>query len=125
MRIASLTFAVLFALLLAPVAGPAGAEETVVFKGNYFPGTIVVKTSERRLYLVLGNGKALRYVVGVGKQGKQWSGQSRIVGKYLKPAWSATATILTEATFESWMGAPESQKSGEAFSCSSCSLTEH
>jgi lipoprotein-anchoring transpeptidase ErfK/SrfK len=63
------------------------AEETVVFKGNFAPGTIVVKTKERRLYLVLGGGKALRYVVGVGKQGKQWAGQSRIIGKYLKPAW--------------------------------------
>jgi lipoprotein-anchoring transpeptidase ErfK/SrfK len=88
MRAAFLTLAALLALFLAPVAGPAHAEETVVFKENYFPGTIVVKTGERRLYLVLGNGKALRYVVGVGKQGKQWSGHSRIVGKYLKPAWS-------------------------------------
>jgi lipoprotein-anchoring transpeptidase ErfK/SrfK len=88
MRIAFLAASALLAFVLASVAGPANAEETVVFKENYFPGTIVVKTSERRLYLVLGNGKALRYVVGVGTQGKQWSGQSRIVGKYLKPAWS-------------------------------------
>ena len=87
MRTASLALAVLLTLFLAPAGGPAMAEETVVFKGNFAPGTIVVKTKERRLYLVLGGGKALRYVVGVGKQGKQWAGQSRIVGKYLKPAW--------------------------------------
>ena len=48
----------------------------------------MVKTSERALYYVLGNGKAMRYPVGVGRAGKQWSGTARISGKYLKPAWS-------------------------------------
>ena len=87
MRIRPFALAVLLALFLAPAGGPADAEERIVFKEDFAPGTIVVKTGERRLYLVLGNGKALRYVVGVGKQGRQWSGTSRIVGKYLKPAW--------------------------------------
>lgn len=84
MRIASLALAL---LLLAPVAEPANAAEVVAFRDNFAPGTIVVKTSERRLYLVLRNGQALRYTVGVGKAGKQWAGSSRIVAKYLKPAW--------------------------------------
>jgi lipoprotein-anchoring transpeptidase ErfK/SrfK len=89
MRIPFLVLVLFLGLAASPVAAPAHAEEVVSFRDtSYFPGTIVVKTGERRLYLVLGNGKALRYVVGVGKQGKQWSGQSRIVGKYLKPAWS-------------------------------------
>ena len=89
MRTAFLALAVVLGLAASPFATPAHAEETVTFRDTaYAPGTIVVKTGERRLYLVLGNGKALRYVVGVGKQGKQWSGQSRIVGKYLKPAWA-------------------------------------
>src|SRR3954452_7564448 len=42
---------------------------TVMYNGNYAPGTIVVNTSERRLYLVLQNGQALRYGIGVGRDG--------------------------------------------------------
>jgi lipoprotein-anchoring transpeptidase ErfK/SrfK len=42
---------------------------TVNFSGNYAPGTIYINTAERRLYLVLGNGQALRYGIGVGRDG--------------------------------------------------------
>ncbi len=49
---------------------------------------LAAKTSERALYYVLGNGQAVRYPVGVGRVGKQWTGTARISGKYLKPAWS-------------------------------------
>ena len=54
-------------------AAPASAREVVTFNGEASPGTIVVRTNERRLYLVLGEGKALRYTVGVGRAGRQWS----------------------------------------------------
>ena len=73
--------------LFAFTATPAQAREVVAF-GGYSPGTIVVKTNERRLYYVVDGGHAIRYPVGVGKAGKQWSGNSRIDGKYLQPAWS-------------------------------------
>ncbi len=76
-------------LAVAPRA--ADAREMVAFRGEYSAGTIVIKTNERRLYLVMGDGRALRYPVGVGKSGKQWSGVSRIDGKYLQPAWSPPA----------------------------------
>ena len=79
------------AAALAPA--PAAAREMVAFRDSYSAGTIVVKTTERRLYLVLGNGQALRYPVGVGKSGKQWSGTARIDGKYLKPDWSPPAEV--------------------------------
>jgi lipoprotein-anchoring transpeptidase ErfK/SrfK len=81
--------ALLFALFIAV---PANARETVPFDG-YSGGTIVIKTNERRLYYVLGDGRAIRYPVGVGRAGKQWFGQSRITGKYLKPAWSPPAEV--------------------------------
>jgi len=68
-------------------AAPAGARE-VVAAGGYAAGTVVVHTGERRLYLFLGAGQALRYPVGVGRAGKQWAGTSRIDGKYVNPAWS-------------------------------------
>ena len=92
MRLASAAFALLAALAAAVQLAPrpaAASEQLVAFQANpYPPGTIVIRTSERRLYLVLGGGKALRYPVGVGKAGKQWQGRAQIVAKYIKPAWS-------------------------------------
>ena len=81
------------ALIIAAFwASPTEAREIVAF-GGYSPGTIVVRTQERRLYLILDDGRALRYPVGVGKTGRQWSGVSRIDGKYVQPAWSPPAVI--------------------------------
>src|SRR5258708_30690312 len=62
--------------------------EVVGVHGDYSRGTIVVNTGERRLYLILDQGHAVRYPVGVGKSGKQWAGTTRIDGKYRNPAWS-------------------------------------
>jgi lipoprotein-anchoring transpeptidase ErfK/SrfK len=84
------------ALVLAASAAlpqSAQAREIVGFSGSYSTGTIIVKTNERALYYVLGNGKALRYPVGVGRAGKQWTGTSYITSKQLKPAWSPPAEI--------------------------------
>jgi lipoprotein-anchoring transpeptidase ErfK/SrfK len=69
------------------------APSEVASPNGYAPGTIVVMTGERKLYLVLGEGRALRYPVGVGKAGKQWSGTTRIDGKYRRPAWSPPADV--------------------------------
>src|SRR5687767_2623949 len=85
-------FAFVAAIVVALVATPAEARETVSFDG-YAPGTIVVKTRERALYLVVDDGVAVRYTVGVGRAGKQWAGSSRIDGKYLRPAWSPPAEV--------------------------------
>jgi lipoprotein-anchoring transpeptidase ErfK/SrfK len=83
-----LTFAT--AAVLAPAT--SGASETVHFK-VYPVGTIVVKTSERRLYYVLDDNKAIRYPVGVGRAGRAWFGTATIAGKYLQPDWSPPAAI--------------------------------
>jgi lipoprotein-anchoring transpeptidase ErfK/SrfK len=91
-RIAAALAATLGAGLLA--ANPAQARPDVVgFHGDYSPGTIVVKTGERRLYLILDQGHAMRYPVGVGKAGKQWAGATKIDGKYRNPAWSPPAEV--------------------------------
>jgi len=75
-------------LILCPLAaGPAAARETVAAT-DYAPSTIVIHTNERRLYYYVTGGKALRYPIGVGQAGKQWSGISFVNGKYLKPAWA-------------------------------------
>jgi lipoprotein-anchoring transpeptidase ErfK/SrfK len=87
-------FAAIVFAALTFVAAPASAREIVSFDArSYSAGTIVVRTSERRLYLVLGNGRAIRYMVGVGRAGKQWAGVSRIDGKYLNPPWAPPPEI--------------------------------
>ncbi len=60
---------------------------------DFAPGTIVVKTSERRLYFVIDNHRALRFPVGVGRAGMSWSGTARVEGKYVRPAWAPPEMI--------------------------------
>ena len=80
---------VCFTLTWAIVAATAhAATRDVVSFSGFAPGTIVVKTEQRRLYYVIDGGHALRFPVGVGRAGKEWTGQARIEGKYVKPAWS-------------------------------------
>jgi lipoprotein-anchoring transpeptidase ErfK/SrfK len=69
------------------------APDVVGFRGDYSPGTIVIKTNERRLYLVVDQDHAVRYPVGVGKSGKQWAGVTQIDGKYRNPAWAPPAEV--------------------------------
>jgi len=67
---------------------------TVSFSGNYAPGTILIDTAERRLYLVLRNGQALRYGIGVGRDGFRWSGVHRISAKKEWPGWTPPSQML-------------------------------
>jgi lipoprotein-anchoring transpeptidase ErfK/SrfK len=67
---------------------------TVMYPTNYRPGTIVISTGERRLYLVLGNGQALRYGIGVGRDGFRWGGTHRITAKKQWPSWTPPAQML-------------------------------
>lgn len=60
----------------------------VNYKGDATPGAIVIKTKERRLYLVNGDGTAIRYRVAVGKAAKQWLGEVSVEGKHVEPAWA-------------------------------------
>ena len=61
---------------------------------KYQPGSIVVRTPERALYLVLGDGSARRYKVGVGREGFQWSGNGRIVDKREWPTWRPPQVMI-------------------------------
>jgi lipoprotein-anchoring transpeptidase ErfK/SrfK len=67
--------------------------ETVSFPANYAPGTIIINTAERRLYLVQGDGTALRYGIGVGRDGFRWSGVHRISAKREWPGWTPPADM--------------------------------
>jgi lipoprotein-anchoring transpeptidase ErfK/SrfK len=74
-------------------SGPV-SRQTVSFSGQYAPGTIYINTAERRLYLVLSNGQALRYGIGVGRDGFRWSGTHRITAKKEWPSWTPPAQML-------------------------------
>ncbi len=62
-------------------SGSPISRQTVRFESKYAPGTIVINTSERRLYLVQSNGTALKYGVGVGRDGFSWSGVKSVTRK--------------------------------------------
>ena len=62
---------------------------TVRYEGKYAPGTIVVDTAARRLYLIQAGGSALRYGIGVGRTGFQWKGTHKITAKKEFPDWTA------------------------------------
>jgi lipoprotein-anchoring transpeptidase ErfK/SrfK len=79
-------------LWVAAIAG-AGARERVAFPVAAPAGDIIVSQRERALYLVLGDGTALRYRVAVGKAGKQWSGSTQIVAKFHEVAWSPPRSV--------------------------------
>lgn len=68
--------------------------EIVPFAGDFTKGTIIVNTVERRLYLVLGEGKAMRYGIGVGRPGFSWTGEHKISAKREWPEWRPPAEML-------------------------------
>jgi lipoprotein-anchoring transpeptidase ErfK/SrfK len=82
---------ILAGLSIGPSA--ATARDLVPFEAGISPGTIVIRTGERRLYYVQGDGTAFRYRVAVGKPGKQWVGEARVDGKYVSPAWAPPAEV--------------------------------
>ncbi|MGL4261852.1 MAG: L,D-transpeptidase [Afipia sp.] len=86
----------LFGLGSGGMSGGSGPipRTTVSFQGNYAPGTIIVDTRERRLYLVQDGGRALRYGIGVGRDGFRWGGVHRITAKKEWPSWTPPAQML-------------------------------
>jgi lipoprotein-anchoring transpeptidase ErfK/SrfK len=62
--------------------------------GKYRPGSIIIRTPERALYYVLPGGRALRYKIGVGRDGFQWGGRSKIVMKRVWPEWRPPRVMI-------------------------------
>jgi lipoprotein-anchoring transpeptidase ErfK/SrfK len=80
---------------LGTTSGSGPIPRTVVgFQSNYAPGTIVVNTAERRLYLVQGNGQALRYGIGVGRDGFRWGGVHKVTAKKEWPSWTPPSQMI-------------------------------
>lgn len=87
----------------APAALAAGQpspmepdRSAVLFVGDYAPGTIVVYTGARRLYLVTGQDEAIEYEIAVGKPSEQWFGESWVSKKRRNPTWTPTPSMRVE-----------------------------
>jgi len=72
----------------------AFARQLVFFRSSEASGTLVIHTSERFLYVVLGNNRALRYGIGVGREGFTWSGLVRISRKAEWPDWTPPPEMI-------------------------------
>lgn len=75
------------------------ARQVVFFRSNEAPGTLVIHTSERFAYLVQGNNRALRYGIGVGREGFQWSGLVRVSRKAEWPDWRPPPEMIARQPY--------------------------
>ncbi|WP_199088822.1 L,D-transpeptidase [Bosea sp. ASV33] len=76
------------------VALPVEARDIVGMRDERFdPGTIVIRTGERKLYFVTAPGEAIRYTIAVGKAGKQWRGVKYVEELQVDPAWAPPAEV--------------------------------
>ena len=73
---------------------PALLPTMVDYSGPHKPGTVIVNTPERRLYLVMANGKARRYGIGVGKPGFEWAGIHKVTRKAEWPSWRPPSEMI-------------------------------
>ncbi len=75
------------------------ARQAVLFRSSEPPGTVVIHTSERFLYVVQGNNRALRYGIGVGREGFQWSGLVKISRKAEWPDWRPPPEMIARQPY--------------------------
>jgi lipoprotein-anchoring transpeptidase ErfK/SrfK len=68
--------------------------QMVVYQTREAPGTIVIDTANTYLYYVLGNGRAIRYGIGVGREGFTWAGTERVTRKAEWPDWHPPAEMI-------------------------------
>jgi lipoprotein-anchoring transpeptidase ErfK/SrfK len=70
------------------------ARQMVLYRSNEAPGTVIIHSGERFLYVLQGNGRALRYGIGVGREGFTWSGQVKVSRKAEWPDWRPPPDML-------------------------------
>jgi lipoprotein-anchoring transpeptidase ErfK/SrfK len=71
----------------------------VEFRTNEAPGTIIVDTSNTYLYFVLSGGQAIRYGIGVGREGFTWSGVKNVERKAEWPDWTPPAEMIARSPY--------------------------
>jgi lipoprotein-anchoring transpeptidase ErfK/SrfK len=83
---------------------PEMRRQSVFYRTEYPPGTIIVNTNDRFLYLILGNNVALRYGIGVGRDGFQWGGIHKISRKAEWPDWTPPPEMIERQPYlPRWM----------------------
>ncbi|MET0744444.1 MAG: L,D-transpeptidase [Microvirga sp.] len=75
------------------------ARQVVFFRSSEPPGTLVIHTSERFVYLIQGNNRALRYGIGVGREGFQWSGLVKVSRKAEWPDWRPPPEMIARQPY--------------------------
>src|ERR1044072_2214251 len=78
---------------------PEFRKTAVLYRTNEAPGTIIVVTAERHLYLIQGNGRALRYGIGVGREGFTWQGLVNITQKAEWPDWTPPPEMIARQPY--------------------------
>ena len=78
---------------------PEFRRTTVLYRTTEPPGTIIVQTAERHLYLIQGNGRAMRYGIGVGRDGFQWQGLVNISRKAEWPDWTPPPEMIVRQPY--------------------------
>jgi lipoprotein-anchoring transpeptidase ErfK/SrfK len=76
------------------VLDPRFLKQEVAYDGRHPPGTIIIDTPQKFLFLVLPNGRALRYGIGVGRPGFEWAGVKSVTRKAEWPDWRPPAAML-------------------------------
>ncbi|MEM0908295.1 MAG: L,D-transpeptidase [Pseudomonadota bacterium] len=80
----------------------------VTHSGKYKPGTLVVDTTNRHLYLIGEGDSAIRYGIGVGRAGFAWGGKARVGRKAQWPRWTPPASMIRrEPSLKKWAGGME------------------
>jgi lipoprotein-anchoring transpeptidase ErfK/SrfK len=78
---------------------PALQRQVVPYAGNEQPGTVIIDPAHTYLYLTLGDGRAMRYGIGVGREGFEWSGVERIARKAEWPDWIPPAAMVARQPY--------------------------
>src|SRR5712675_75164 len=78
---------------------PEFRKQVVYYRSNEAPGTIIIATAERHLYLVQGNGRAIRYGIGVGREGFPWQGMLNISQTAEWPHWTPPPDMIARQPY--------------------------
>jgi lipoprotein-anchoring transpeptidase ErfK/SrfK len=79
---------------------PAQFKRQIVgYNGGEAPGTVIIDTGSTFLYFVMGNGRAIRYGIGVGRDGFRWSGTHSITKKAEWPDWTPPAEMIARQPY--------------------------
>ncbi|TDH38468.1 L,D-transpeptidase [Pseudohoeflea suaedae] len=97
-----------------PQIDPRYLPQDVAYDSQEKPGTIIIDTNTRHLYFVLGNGKARRYGVGVGKPGFEWAGTHKITQKREWPSWTPPKEMIERVRLNEGRILPTHMEGGPA-----------